>query len=155
MPEVKKFMEGKKSLTKKEKIKDIEKRMLQSEKKITKEKVSKIYLSKIQKNTGKNIINEEFNKQSNLFKKRREEKKRKYLLSTSALIGNKKKDEDDNSNLDENNNHIKNANKSFDIISPKDDEENTNDDNDNNYDIEPKKGIPININYYGENNVLD
>ena len=155
MPEVKKFMEGKKSLTKKEKIKDIEKRMLQSEKKITKEKVSKIYLSTIQKNTGRNIINEEFNKQSNLFKKRREEKKRKYLLSTSALIGSKKKDEDNNSNLDENNNHIKNANKSFDIISPKDDEENTNDDNDNNYDIEPKKGNPININYYGENNVLD
>ena len=43
MPEVKKFMEGKKSLTKKEKINDIEKRMLQSEKKITKERVNKIY----------------------------------------------------------------------------------------------------------------
>ena len=38
MPEVKKFMEGKKSLTKKEKINDIEKRMLQSEKKNNKRK---------------------------------------------------------------------------------------------------------------------
>jgi hypothetical protein len=68
MPEVKKFMEGKKSLTKKEKINDIEKRLLQSEKKITKERVKRIYLSKIQKNLEKNSINDEFNKQSSIFK---------------------------------------------------------------------------------------
>ena len=92
MPEVKKFMEGSKSLTKTEKKNDIEKRMLQSEKKITKEKVNKIYLSKLQKNFGKNIINDDFNKQSDIFKKRREEKKRRYLLSTSALTTGKKQD---------------------------------------------------------------
>ena len=43
MPEVKKFMEGKKSLTKDEKKSELEKKMLQSEKKITEEKVKKIY----------------------------------------------------------------------------------------------------------------
>ena len=162
MPEVKKYMEGKKSLTKKEKINDIEKRMLQSEKKITKEKVSKIYLSKIQKNTGKNIINEEFNKQSNLFKKRREEKKRKYLLSTSALIGSQKKNDEDNSNLGEKKKKMRNLNKSMDIVNPKGEEDNINDDNDIDIEITnkkfyktSKKGNPININNFEENNVLD
>ena len=159
MPEVKKFMEGKKSLTKKEKINDIEKRMLQSEKKITKERVNKIYLSKIQKNLGKNIINDEFNKQSNLFKKRREEKKKKYLLSTSAIERVKKQDlnEEDNEEHEENNkgnkrHKMKNANKSMDIVIPKDDDDNNESEEIDNQ----KKNNPIKLNnFYGENNVLD
>ena len=159
MPEVKKFMEGKKSLTKKEKISDIEKRMLQSEKKITKERVNKIYLSKIQKNMGKNIINDEFNKQSNIFKKRREEKKKKYLLSTSAIERVKKQDlnEEDNEEPDENNkvnkrHKMKNANKSMDIVIPKDDDDNNESEEIDNQ----KKNNPIKLNnFYGENNVLD
>jgi hypothetical protein len=160
LPEVKKFMEGKKSLTKTEKINDIEKRMLQSEKKITKEKVNKIYLSKIQKNFGKNIISEEFNKQSNLFKKRKEEKKQKYLLSTSALPRIKKESlNKENNNLEEkNNNKIKNLNKSVDIRNQQNDE-----DNEDEEEIKPKKIYktsakkhnPINLNFFGENNVLD
>jgi len=60
-------------------------------KKITKERVNKIYLSKIQKNFRKNIINNEFNKQSDIFKKRKEEKRKKYLLSTSAIETGKNK----------------------------------------------------------------
>ena len=180
MPEVKKFMEGSKSLTKTEKKNDIEKRMLQSEKKITKEKVNKIYLSKLQKNFGKNIINDDFNKQSDIFKKRREEKKRRYLLSTSALTTGKKQDlNEESNNNDENHNNeenikikkkrrIINANKSMDIVIPKNDKsDNGNDDFDSeDYDDEEnekniirnyaKKNNPINImNCNGENNVLD
>ena len=161
MPEVKKFMEGKKSLTKKEKKNDIEKRMLQSEKKITKEKVKRVYLSK--KNVGKYIINEEFNKQRDLFKKRREEKRKKYLLSTSALPIEKPR------NLDESfDDNIKNANKSFDIINPKDEKDNVNSnsnniDNDENFEKAQrlyrnsiKKKNPISLIKYNEgNNILD
>jgi hypothetical protein len=165
MPQVKKFMEGKKSLTKKEKINDIEKRMLQSEKKITKERVKKIYLSKIQKNLGKNIINNEFNKQSNIFKKRKEEKRKKYLLSTSAIETGKKQElHDDNHEEHEDNQNnnkkqkMKNANKSMDIIIPKDDS-NGDEDSDSQKKIfktSEKKNNPISLNnYYGENNVLD
>ena len=165
MPDVKKYMEGTKSLTKKEKIKDIEKRMLQSEKKITKEKVNKIYLQKIQKNFGKNIINEEFNKQSNLFKKRKEEKKKKYLLSTSALPHIKKKllNKENINNIEISNNNHKNENKSFDNANPQDDDDDFSDfdDSDNMvktkkvYQTENKKTNPINLVYGGENNVLD
>ena len=165
MPEVKKFMEGKKSLTKKEKINEIEKLMLQSEKKITKERVNKIYLSKIQKNFGKNIINDEFNKQSNIFKKRKEEKRKKYLLSTSAIETGKKQDlHDDSHEENEDNQNInkkqrmKNANKSMDIIIPKDDS-NGDEDSDNQKKIfktGEKKNNPISLNnYYGEKNVFD
>ena len=160
MPEVKKFMEGKKSLTKKEKINDIEKRMLQSENRITKEKVKKIYLSKVQENFGKNIINEEFNKQSNIFKKRKEEKKKKYLLSTTVLPHIKKKIlNKDNNNKEENDSYKKNANRSYDVIKPKDDESNSNEEIEINikkiYKTYSKKDNPISINFYGENNILD
>ena len=165
MPEVKKFMEGKKILTKKEKINDIEKRMLQSEKKITKEKVNKIYLSKIQKNLGKNIINYEFNKQSSIFKKRKEEKRKKYLLSTSAIETGKKKElHEDNHEEHEDNQNInkkqkmRNANKSMDIIIPKDDS-NGDEDSDSQkriFKTSEKKNNHISLNnYYGENNVFD
>ena len=162
MPEVKKFMEGKKSLTKKEKINDIEKRMLQSEKKITKEKVIRIYLSKVQKNFGKNIINDEFNKQSNLFKKRKEEKKKKYLLSTSVLPHVQKQilNKDNNNNINkEKNNYKRIANKSCDIININNDETNSNDDSyikiKKVYKTSAKKENPINLNFLGENNILD
>ena len=170
MPEVKKFMEGKKSLTKKEKINDIEKRMLQSEKKITKERVKKIYMSKIQKNFGKNIINDEFNKQSNIFKKRKEEKRKKYLLSTSAIETKKQDLHDDNheehgdsQNLNKKK-KMKNANKSMDIALPKEDNENDNDSNGDEdsgsqnkiFKAIEKKNNPISLNnFHGENNVLD
>ena len=154
LPEVKKFMEGKKSLTKTEKKDDIEKRMLQSEKKITKDRVKKIYLSKVQKNFGKNIINEEFNKQSDIFKKRKEEKRKKYLLSTSALpISKKNNDNNDNSFLGDYD--IKNANRSCDIINQEEDDDNE-EDKKNIYKTSAKKSNPISlINYTGENNILD
>ena len=160
LPEVKKFMEGKKSLTKTEKIKDIEKRMLQSEKKITKERVNKIYLSKIQKNLGKNIISEEFNKQSNLFKKRKEEKRQKYLLSTSSLPRVKKEVlNNENKNLDEKiKNNKRNLNKSVDIRNPKNDEDSEDEDeisSKKKYKTSAKKNNPINLNFFGDNNVLD
>ena len=147
-------MEGKKSLTKTEKKDDIEKRMLQSEKKITKDRVKKIYLSKVQKNFGKNIINEEFNKQSDIFKKRKEEKRKKYLLSTSALpISKKNNDNNDNSFLGDYD--IKNANRSCDIINQEEDDDNE-EDKKNIYKTSAKKSNPISlINYTGENNILD
>ena len=86
MPEVKSFMEGEKSMTKVEKKENIEKKMQQSEQKITKEKAENMYQIKLNKNKeGKNIINEEFNKQSMSFKKRMEEKKKKYLSSISMI----------------------------------------------------------------------
>ena len=164
MPEVKKFLEGKKSLTKKEKINDIEKRMLQSEKKITKEKINKIYLSKIQKNLGKNIISDEFNKQSNIFKKRKEEKKKKYLLSTSAVEKGKKKEENHEEDGDSQNLNIKkkmnNVNKTMDIIIPKDDND-CNEDEDSGsqkmiFKTCEKKNNPISLNSFNRaNNVLD
>ena len=178
MPEVKKFMEGKKSLTKKEKQNDLEKRLLQSEKKITKERVNKIYLSKLQKNLGKNIISDEFNKQSNLFKKRKEEKKKKYLLSTSAIASGKKQDFSEENHKDENNNiinekkRIKNANKTIDVIKTKNDNDDNDTDNENdnnnseedkedndnngNEDKDGKNKNFINLNKSdGPNNVLD
>ena len=167
MPEVKKFMEGKKSLTKKEKINDIEKRMLQSEKKITKERVNRIYMSKIQKNLGKNIINDEFNKQSNIFKKRKEEKRKKYLLSTSALEAGKKQNFHEDSHEEHENNQninkkqkMKNANKSMDIAIPKNDNDSNEDEDSGSqkkiFKTCEKKNNPISLNnYYGENNVFD
>ena len=167
MPEVKKFMEGKKSLTKKEKINDIEKRLLQSEKKITKERVKRIYLSKIQKNLGKNIINDEFNKQSSIFKKRKEEKKKKYLQSTSAIEAGKKQnlheesheEHEDNQNINKKQ-KMKNANKSMDIAIPKDDNDSNGDEDSSSqnkiFKTCEKKNNPISLNnYYGENNVFD
>jgi len=167
MPEVKKFMEGKKSLTKKEKINDIEKRMLQSEKKITKERVNRIYMSKIQKNLGKNIINDEFNKQSNIFKKRKEEKRKKYLLSTSAIEAGKKQnlhedsheEHEDNQNLNKKQ-KMKNANKSMDIAIPKGDNDSSGDEDSGSqkkiFKTCEKKNNPISLNnYYGEHNVFD
>ena len=167
MPEVKKFMEGKKSLTKKEKINEIEKLMLQSEKKITKERVNKIYLSKIQKNFGKNIINDEFNKQSNIFKKRKEEKRKKYLLSTSAIEAGKKQnlhedsheEHEDNQNINKKQ-KMKNANKSMDIAIPKNDNDSNGDEDSGSqkkiFKTNEKKNNPISLNnYYGENNVFD
>ena len=167
MPQVKKFMEGKKSLTKKEKINDIEKRMLQSEKKITKERVNKIYLSKIQKNIGKNIINYEFIKQSNIFKKRKEEKRKKYLLSTSAIEAGKKQNlQEDNHEEHEDSQNInkkmkmKTANKTMDVIIPKDDND-SNGDEDSGIqkkiikNCEKKNNLISLNNYYGENNPLE
>ena len=183
MPEVKKFMEGKKSLTKTEKKNDIEKRMLQSEKKITKERVNKIYLTKIQKNSGKKVIFAEFNKQDNIFKKRKEEKKKKYLSSKSIIGIVKKQDLSEKNHIEENNNitnkrkKIKDVNKTMDnmeVRNDKDNDTNTdneNDENDNNNedkddnDDENKKNLTtneknkklINVNNYNgaNNNVLD
>ena len=158
MPEVKKFLEGKKSLTKTEKKNDLEKRMLQSEKRITKDRVKKIYLSKAQKNFGKNIISEEFNKQSDIFKKRKEEKRKKYLLSTSALPRSKKNNNNnDTSGLEDSDN--KNQNKTCDVINQDDDDNDNDKSTDDNlkklYKTSGKKTNPINITNFGDNNLLD
>ena len=143
MPEVKKFMEGKKSLTKKERKNVIEKRFIQSEKRITKDRVKKLYLSKTEKNLGKYIVNEDFVKQTDLFRKRKEEKRKKYLLSTSGINDQKQ-------------------NKSFDIINQDNDDFSNDIDNsfDNKkkiYQTSVKKSNPISLtNINGDNNnILD
>ena len=143
MPEAKKFMEGKKSLTKKERKNVIEKKFIQSEKRITKDRVKKMYLSKTEKNFGKYIVNEDFIKQTDLFKKRKEEKRKKYLLSTSGI-------------------NDRRQNKSFDIITNQDNNDNSND-NDNSFDNKKKifqtsvkNSNPISLtNINADNNILD
>lgn len=123
MPEAKSFMEGE-SMTKTEKKENIEKKMQQSEQKITKEKAENLYQNKINKNKkGKKIINEEFNKQSVNFKKRMEEKKKKYLSSLTIIPIEENKLETSDTNIKINsrnrnkskNNNNKYRNKSVDI----------------------------------------
>ena len=124
MPEAKSFMDGEKTLTKSEKKENIEKKMQQSEQKITKEKAD-IYQSRINKNKkGKNIIKDDFNKQQMSFKKRMEAKKKKYLSSLSAVPI----EEEDNTSSSKNDNQIntrnnkgnnKYRNKSVDIVRSK------------------------------------
>ena len=120
MPEVKSFMEGEKSMTKVEKKENIEKKMQQSEQKITKEKAENMYQIKLNKNKeGKNIINEEFNKQSMSFKKRMEEKKKKYLSSISMIPIEENKSEISDGIKMKKRNKIKNnklRNKSVDVV---------------------------------------
>ena len=125
MPEAKSFMDGEKTLTKSEKKENIEKKMQQSEQKITKEKADIIYQSRINKNKkGKNIIKDDFNKQQMSFKKRMEAKKKKYLSSLSAAPI----EEEDNTSSSKNDNQIntrnnkgnnKYRNKSVDIVRSK------------------------------------
>ena len=125
MPEAKSFMDGEKTLTKSEKKENIEKKMQQSEQKITKEKADIIYQSRINKNKkGKNIIKDDFNKQQMSFKKRMEAKKKKYLSSLSVVPI----EEEDNTSSSKNDNQIntrnnkgnnKYRNKSVDIVRSK------------------------------------
>ena len=125
MPEAKSFMDGEKTLTKSEKKENIEKKMQQSEQKITKEKADIIYQSRINKNKkGKNIIKDDFNKQQMSFKKRMEAKKKKYLSSLSAVPI----EEEDNTSSSKNDNQINTRNnkgnnkyryKSVDIVRSK------------------------------------
>ena len=125
MPEAKSFLDGEKTLTKSEKKENIEKKMQQSEQKITKEKADIIYQSRINKNKkGKNIIKDDFNKQQMSFKKRMEAKKKKYLSSLSVVPI----EEEDNTSSSKNDNQIntrnnkgnnKYRNKSVDIVRSK------------------------------------
>ena len=94
--------------------------MQQSEQKITKEKAENMYQIKLNKNKeGKNIINEEFNKQSMSFKKRMEEKKKKYLSSISMIPIEENKSEISDGIKMKKRNKIKNnklRNKSVDVV---------------------------------------
>ena len=106
MPEVKSFMEGEKSMTKVEKKENIEKKMQQSEQKITKEKAENMYQIKLNKNKeGKNIINEEFNKQSMSFKKRMEEKKPSEKIKIKPVKLHNEINTNTNTNNKSNNNN--------------------------------------------------
>ena len=127
MPEVKSFMDGEKNLTKTEKKENIEKKMQQSEQKITKDKIETMYQSRINKNKkGKNIIKDDFNKQAISFKKRMEEKKKKYISSLNVIPSI---EEENNSikiiSRNNNKNNNKFRNKSVDIIKPKFDSNNS------------------------------
>ena len=161
MPEAKSFMDGEKTLTKTEKKENIEKKMQQSEQKITKEKADIIYQSRINKNKkGKNIIHDDFNKQQMSFKKRMEAKKKKYLSSLS--IG--PIEEEDNTSSSKNDTKIntrnkkgnnKYRNKSVDIVKPKRMDDESSNDNNNEEIIDAKnfekfiakKSIQLNVNF--------
>jgi hypothetical protein len=161
MPEVKSFMDGEKNLTKTEKKENIEKKMQQSEQKITKDKIETMYQSRINKNKkGKNIIKDDFNKQAISFKKRMEEKKKKYISSLNVIPSI---EEENNSikiisrNNNKNNNNLRN--KSVDIIKPKFDSNNSeflNDEEINEakkfQNFTNKKSHQININFSIEKN---
>lgn len=161
MPEVKSFMDGEKNLTKTEKKENIEKKMQQSEQKITKDKIETMYQSRINKNKkGKNIIKDDFNKQQMSFKKRMEAKKKKYLSSLS--IG--PIEEEDNTSSSKNDTKIntrnkkgnnKYRNKSVDIVKPKRMDDESFNDNNNEEIIDAKKfekfiakkSIQLNVNF--------
>ena len=161
MPEVKSFMDGEKNLTKTEKKENIEKKMQQSEQKITKDKIETMYQSRINKNKkGKNIIKDDFNKQAMSFKKRMEEKKKKYISSLNVIPSI---EEENNSikiiSRNNNNNNNKFRNKSVDIIKPKFDSNNSeflNDEEINEakkfHNFTNKKSHQININFSIEKN---
>ena len=161
MPEVKSFMDGEKNLTKTEKKENIEKKMQQSEQKITKEKVETMYQSRINKNKkGKLIITDDFNKQQMSFKKRMEEKKKKYISSLNVIPSI---EEENNSikiiSRNNNKNNNKFRNKSVDIIKPKFDSNNSeflNDEEINEakkfHNFTNKKSHQININFSIEKN---
>lgn len=138
MPEVKSFMEGDKGLTKSEKKDFIEKKMQQSDQKITTESAKAIYQSKIKKNkTGKNVIIDECAQQKMSFKKRMEEKKKKYLSSNTIAHSieeesNSSKKNNISVKINSKNKKAKNnkfRNKSVDIVKPKyyDENEDLND----------------------------
>ena len=161
MPEVKSFMDGEKNLTKTEKKENIEKKMQQSEQKITKDKIETMYQSRINKNKkGKNIIKDDFNKQAMSFKKRMEEKKKKYISSLNVIPSI---EEENNSikiiSRNNNKNNNKFRNKSVDIIKPKFDSNNSeflNDEEINEakkfHNFTNKKSHQININFSIEKN---
>ncbi len=161
MPEVKSFMDGEKNLTKTEKKENIEKKMQQSEQKITKDKIETMYQSRINKNKkGKNIIKDDFNKQAMSFKKKMEEKKKKYISSLNVIPSI---EEENNSikiiSRNNNKNNNKFRNKSVDIIKPKFDSNNSeflNDEEINEakkfQNFTNKKNHQININFSIEKN---
>jgi hypothetical protein len=161
MPEVKSFMDGEKNLTKTEKKENIEKKMQQSEQKITKDKIETMYQSRINKNKkGKNIIKDDFNKQAMSFKKRMKEKKKKYISSLNVIPSI---EEENNSikiiSRNNNKNNNKFRNKSVDIIKPKFDSNNSeflNDEEINEakkfHNFTNKKSHQININFSIEKN---
>ena len=169
MPEVKSFMEGEKSMTKDEKKENIEKKMQQSEQKITKEKVETMYQSRINKNKkGKLIITDDFNKQQMSFKKRMEEKKKKYLSSITVVPSAEEENSSSKSGKDDSKinsrNHKRNnkfRNKSVDVIRPKHNNHDCFNDEEKNeikdYDkFINKKSMQLNLNFsIDKNNFFD
>ena len=170
MPEVKAFMEGEKSLTKSEKKETIDKKIQQIEQQVIKEKVNSMFQSRIKKNQkGKNIIKDDFDKQTMSFKKRLEEKKKKYISSMTVIPPSVTEENDSikinskNRNKNNNNNNNNNyRNKSVDIVKPKiissdeslNDEEIIETKNFNNF--INKKSCQLNINFtIDKNNFFD
>jgi len=159
MPEVKSFMEGEKSMTKSEKKENIEKKMQQSEQKITKEKVETMYQSRINKNKkGKNIINDDFNKQQMSFKKRMEEKKKKYLSTINAIPSLEEENSSSKSGKDDTQMNMRNnkfRNKSVDVVRPKQKNVNGFDDGENMENKKYDKFINKKINQLNNNFSID
>ena len=171
MPEVKSFMEGDKGITKSEKKEIVEKKMHQTEQKITKESADMIYQSRINKNKkGKIIINDDCNKQKSSFQKRLEEKKKKYLSSITVIPSieedNSSKDNNDSLKIHSRNDNNKMSNKlrnkSVDIVKPKyyNNDEDFNDEeifeNKNLNKFMIKKSLQLNINFsIDKNNFFD
>ena len=167
MPEVKAFMEGEKSLTKSEKKENVEKKIQQIDHHVTQEKANLLFQSRIKKNQrGKNIIKNDFDKQTISFKKRLEEKKKKYISSMTVIPPSITEENDsikiNSRNNNKNNNNINYRNKSVDIVKPKliNSDESLNDEeiieakNFNNF--INKKSCQLNINFtIDKNNFFD
>ena len=167
MPEVKAFMEGEKSLTKSEKKENVEKKIQQIDHHVTQEKANLLFQSRIKKNQkGKNIIKDDFDKQTISFKKRLEEKKKKYISSMTVIPPSITEENDsikiNSRNNNKNNNNINYRNKSVDIVKPKliNSDESLNDEeiietkNFNNF--INKKSCQLNINFtIDKNNFFD
>ena len=168
MPEVKGIMDGEKSLTKNEKKEVIEKKMKQSEQKITNEKVNSMYKSRMNKNKkGLNLMKDDFDKQTISFKKRLQEKKKKYISSITMMPLDMEKENksfkfNSRNNNNKKNNSSKLRNKSVDIVKPSSNFNNINDEeylneeeiNFNKFMI--KKSVQLNMNFsIDKNNFFD
>ena len=167
MPEVKAFMEGEKSLTKSEKKENVEKKIQQIDQHVTQEKANSLFQSRIKINQkGRNIIKDDFDKQTMSFKKRLEEKKKKYISSMTVIPPSITEENDsikiNPKNINKNNNNSNYRNKSVDIVKPKliNSDESLNDEeiietkNFNNF--INKKSCQLNINFtIDKNNFFD
>ena len=118
-PEVKKYLAAGGNLKLKLKKEKIQKKIQESDKKITTDKVKNFIRRKTtvdSKKTINNLINKDMDTQSNDFRKRLAEKKKKYRLSTSDIEGNNDIGKAlKNMGINNFNSDIKSNNKSIDL----------------------------------------
>ena len=163
-PEVKQYLAAGGNLKLKLKKEKVQKKIQESDKKITTDKVKSFIRRKTvdSKKTINNLINKDMDTQSNDFKKRLAAKKQKYKLSTSDLAGN-----NDIGKTLNNMGLINNDNKSIDLdpekefifsdkdipnvnIGTKNDKNNNNDNGSNTNNIQVDD-----VNNINTNNILD